>query len=160
MLAPYKSRKDNYYIHVALAMSFGIQANHSGLKEQIRLSEFAMQHCKDALKIDKNLPHPNFSLGRFYYELSRMSKVTASLAKTMIDPEEIERASFELSLSYLNKASSQRPNRFLYNYFTGAAYEGLGNKERAMYYYRLADNNHRYNADDWAADKDLQKKLR
>lgn len=160
MLDPYKTRKNNYNIHVALAVSYGIQANHSGLKEKIRISEMSIQHSKEALKLNPKLPHPNFILGRFYYELSKMNNVTAKLAKTMLNKEEIERASFDLALSYLEKASTLLPTRFLYNYYTGAAYDKLGNKEKAMHYFRLADNNKRHTADDLSADKDLQKQLR
>lgn len=159
MLKPYKSLKSNFNIHVALAVSYGIQANHSGLKEKIELSELSVHHCKQALKLDPDLPHPNFILGRFYYELSDMNKVTANLAKSIIDKEEIERASFELALSYLEKASKLVPSRFLYNYYTGAVCNKLEDEKKAQYYFRLADKNKRCTADDEKADKDLQKQL-
>jgi tetratricopeptide (TPR) repeat protein len=160
ILEPYQARKDNHNILVALALSYGTRANQAGLKEKISLSEKSIQHCEEALAIDPDLPHPNFILGRYYYELSDMNKMTAKLAKSMLGEEVIERASFDLALSYLEKSSEQRPTRFLYNYYTGAAHEKLGNKEKAMQYYRLADRNERHNEDDRKADKDLRKKLR
>jgi len=54
-----------------------------------------------------------------------MSKVTAEIAKSIPDKEGIERASNELALSYLVKASKLAPERILYNYYTGAAYNEL-----------------------------------
>lgn len=159
MLQPYIDIKDDYYIYVAFAVSYGIQANHSGLKKKIELADLSIQYSKKALKLNPNLPHPNFILGRFYFELSQMSKMTASIAKTILSKEEIERASYDLALSYLEKASTLLPTRFLYNYYTGAVYEKLGNNEKAQHYFRLADKNERYSADDLKADKDLQKQL-
>ena len=160
LLNPYHSRKDDYNIHVAFAISYGIQANHSGLKEKAELAQLSVNHCKEALKLNPDLPHPNFILGRFYFELSEMSKVTAEIAKSILDKEEIERASYELALSYLVKASKLAPTRFLYNYYTGAAYNELKNKDKALHYFHLADKNVRHTADDRKADKDLQKQIK
>jgi tetratricopeptide (TPR) repeat protein len=160
LLQPYLTIKDNYNIYVALAVSYGIQANHSGLRKKIELADISIQNSKEALKLKSNLPHPNFILGRFYFELSQMSRMTAQIAKSMLNKEEIERASYDLALSYLEKASTLLPTRFLYNYYTGAVYKKLGDNEKAQYYFRLADNNERHTADDFTADKDLQKQLR
>jgi len=160
LLQPYRSRKDDYNIQTALAVSYGIQANHSGLKEKAKFGQVSVNHCKEALKLDPNLPHPNFILGRFYFELSDMSKAAAKVASAVIGKEEIERASFKLALSYLDKASTLVPKRFLYNYYTGAAYEKLGNKEKALYYFHLADKNVRHTSDDHKADKDLKKQIK
>lgn len=160
MLKPFQSRKDDYNIHAAFAISYGIQANHSGLKQRAELAKLSTAHCKEALKLNPNLPHPNFILGRFYFELSEMSKVTAEIAKSILDKEEIERASYELALSYLVKASKLAPKRFLYNYYTGAAYDKSGNDNMAMRYYQLADKNVRHTDDDRKADKDLRKQLK
>ncbi|MEA3479891.1 MAG: hypothetical protein U9R60_17050 [Bacteroidota bacterium] len=160
LVKPYLSLKDDYDIHVALAVSYGMQANHSGLKDKIEFADLSVHHCKDALELNPNLPHPNFILGRFYFELSEMSKMTAEMAKAVIDKEEIDRASYDLALSYLVKASEIAPTRFLYNYYTGLAYQKSGNEERANHYYRLADKNTRHSEDDEKADKDLQKELK
>ena len=160
LLNPYHSRKDDYNIHVAFAISYGIQANHSGLKEKTKLAQLSVDHCKEALKLNPDLPHPNFILGRFYFELSEMSKVTTEIAKSILDKEEIERASYELALSYLVKASKLAPTRFLYNYYTGAAYNELKNKDKALHYFHLADKNVRHTADDRKADKDLKKQIK
>jgi len=160
LVKPYKSLEDDFNIHVALAVSYGMQANHAGLKEKIEFADQSVSHCKEALKLNASLPHPNFILGRFYFELSGMSATTAKLAGTMIDKEEIDRASYELALSYLENASKLAPSRFLYNYYTGAAYKESGNEEKAMYYFHLADKNLRYTEDDHKADKDLQKQLK
>ena len=86
--------------------------------------------------------------------------MTAKIAKSVIDKEDIERATYELALSYLEQASKLAPERFLYNYYTGAAYEELGNKDMAMFYYRKADKNIRHTSDDLEADKDLAKQLK
>ena len=160
LLKPFHSLKGDYNIHAALAISYGIQSNHSGLKEKAEYAKLSVRYCKEALKLNPNLPHPNFILGRFYFELSEMSKVTAEIAKNIIGKEEIERATFELALSYLVKASKLAPTRFLYNYYTGAAYDKSGNEKMAMRYYQLADKNVRHTADDRKADKDLAKQLK
>jgi len=160
MLKPFQSIKDDYNIHAAFAISYGIQANHSGLKKRAELAKLSTSHCKEALKLNPDLPHPNFILGRFYFELSEMNKVTAEIAKSILDKEEIERASYELALSYLVKASKLAPTRFLYSYYTGAAYNELKNKEKALHYFHLADRNVRHTADDRKADKDLQKQIK
>jgi tetratricopeptide (TPR) repeat protein len=160
LLKPFSSQKDDYNILAAFAISYGIQANHSGLKEKTKLAQLSVRHCKDALKLNPNLPHPNFILGRFYFELSEMSKVTAEIAKSILDKEEIERASYELALSYLVRASKSAPTRFLYNYYTGAAYDKSGNEKMAMQYFQKADKNVRHTADDRKADKDLAKQLK
>ena len=159
-MKPFLSQKDDYNIHTALAISYGIQDNHSGLKEKIEFADLSVQHCKEALKLNPDLPHPNFILGRFYFELSEMNKMTAEIAKTIIDKEEIERASYELALSYLLKACTLVPTRFLYNYYTGAAYNKSGNEEMALHYFHLADKNARHTEDDQKADKDLQKQIK
>ena len=87
-------------------------------------------------------------------------KVTAEIAKSILDKEEIERASYELALSYLVKASKFAPTRFLYNYYTGAAYDKSGNEKMAMQYFQKADKNVRHTTDDRKADKDLAKQLK
>jgi tetratricopeptide (TPR) repeat protein len=160
LLKPYDSQKGDYNIHAAFAVSYGIQSNHSGLKQKAEFAKLSVRHCKEALKLNPDLPHPNFILGRFYFELSEMSSVTAKIAKNIIGEEEIERASFELALSYLEKASKLAPVRFLYNYYTGAAHQELGNKEMASYYFHLADKNVRHTSDDVEADKDLAKQIK
>ena len=86
--------------------------------------------------------------------------MTAEIAKSILDKEEIERASHELALSYLIKASKLAPTRFLYNYYTGAAYNELKKKDKALHYFHLADKNVRHTADDRKADKDLQKQIK
>jgi len=160
MLQPFKSTKGDYNIHIAFGVSYGIQANHAGLKERAELAKLSTRHCKEALKLNPDLPHPNFILGRFYFELSGMGKVTAEIAKSILDKEEIERATYELALSYLVKASKLAPERFLYNYYTGATYSELKKEDKAMQYYRLADKNTRHTEDDRKADKDLQKEIK
>jgi len=119
LVKPYKSLEDDFNIHVALAVSHGMQANHAGLKKKIEFADQSISHCKEALKLNASLPHPNFIPGRFYFELAGMCGATAKLA----------------------------PSRFLYNYYTGAAYKESGNEEKAMHYFHLAD-------------KDLQKELK
>jgi tetratricopeptide (TPR) repeat protein len=160
LLKPYRSLKDDYNIQAALAVSYGIKANQEGLKEQAKLAQISVNHCKEALKLNPNLPHPNFILGRFYFELADLSKTAAKIATAVIDKKEIERASFKLALSYLDKASTLVPKRFLYNYYTGAAYEKLGDEKKALYYFHLADKNVRHTSDDLKADKDLQKQIK
>lgn len=160
LLKPFESQEKDYNIHAAFAISYGIQSNHSGLKQKTEYAERSVYHCKEALKLNPDLPHPNFILGRFYFELSEMNKVTAEMAKSILDKEEIERASYELALSYLVKASKLAPSRFLYNYYTGAAYNELEDRDKALHYFHLADNNVRRIADDRKADKDLQKQLK
>jgi len=160
LLKPFHSKKGDYNIHAAFAISYGIQSNHSGLKEKAELAKLSVRHCKEALKLNPDLPHPNFILGRFYFELSEMNKVTAEIAKSILDKEEIERASYELALSYLVRASKLAPTRFLYNYYTGAAYNELKKKEKALHYFHLADKNVRHTADDRKADKDLKKQIK
>jgi tetratricopeptide (TPR) repeat protein len=160
LVKPFSSEKGDYNILSALALSYGIQANHSGLKKQVEFSQLSVSYCKEALKLDPNLPHPNFILGRFYFELSDMSKVTAKVAGTILDKKEIERASFELALSYLVKASNLVPDRFLYNYYTGEAYNRIGDEDKASFYFHLADKNVRHTEDDLKADKDLAKHLK
>ena len=159
MLEPYLLVEDNYNIHIALALSYGIRANHSGLMEKTELAQLSVNHCKEALKFNPGLPHPNFILGRFYYELSDMNWLTAQAARAFVDGDEIDRASFELALSYLERASELAPGRFLYNYYTGAAYMELDNEEKAFHYFRLADGNKRYTEDDMEADEELQDEL-
>ena len=160
LLQPYRSRKDDYNIQTALAVSYGIQANHSGLKKKAELGQLSVHHSKEALRLEPNLPHPNFIPGRFYFELAGMNFATAMIAKSVIDKEEIERASYELALTYLEKASKLAPQRFLYNYYTGAAHKKLGNEEMAMYYFHLADKNVRHTSDDHKANKDLIKQMK
>ena len=160
LVQPYQSMEDDYNIQAALAVSYGMQANQVGLKEQARLSQLSVKHCKLALKLDPKLPHLNFILGRFYFELAGMGKATAKIAGSFISKEEIDRASYSLALTYLEVASEMAPSRFLYNYYTGAAYKELGNDEKAMHYFRLADKNTRHTDDDHKADKALQKALK
>jgi len=160
MLKPLDPQMDDYNMHVAFAVSYGIQANHSGLKKKAEFGQLSVRHSKEALKLDPNLPHPNFILGRFYFELSGMNFATAMIAKSVIDKEEIERASYELALTYLEKASKLAPERFLYNYYTGAAHKKLENEEMAMYYFHLADKNVRHTSDDHEANKDLIKQMK
>ena len=160
MLQPFRSHMNDYNIQVALAVSYGIQANHSGLKKKAEFGQLSVRHSKEALRLEPNLPHPNFIPGRFYFELAGMNFATAMIAKSVIDKEEIERASYELALTYLEKASKLAPGRFLYNYYTGAAYKKLGNEEMAMYYFRLADKNVRHTSDDHEANKDLIKQIK
>jgi tetratricopeptide (TPR) repeat protein len=160
LVKPYQSQEGDYNIQAAFAISYGIQANHAGLKEQAKFGDLSVKHCKKALKLDPRLPHPNFILGRFHYELADMSKATAKIAEAFIDKEEIDRASYDLALSYLKVACEVAPSRFLYNYYTGASYKKLGNEELALHFFRLADKNFRYTEDDHKADKDLQKQLK
>lgn len=160
LVLPFQSMEDDYNIQAALAVSYGMQANHAGLKEKAKFSDLSVKHSKLALKLDPKLPHLNFILGRFYFELAGMGKATAKIAGSFISKEEINRASFPLALSYLKVASEMAPSRFLYNYYTGAAFKETGNDEKAMHYFRLADKNTRYTDDDRKADKDLQKQLK
>jgi tetratricopeptide (TPR) repeat protein len=160
ILKSFSSLKEDYNIHVAIAVSYGIQANQVGLKKQAELAQISVKHCKEALSLNSNLPHPNFILGRYYYELSGMSSITAKIAKKIIDEEEIDRASYELALSYLKEASKLAPHRFLYNYYTGAAYKELGNEEMALFYFHKADKNKRHTSDDFEANKDLVKQIK
>ena len=160
MLEPYQSITDSDDIHVAFAVSYGIQANQVGLRKQSELAGKSVEHSKEALKLMPDLPHPNFILGRFYYELAGMNSFTAGIAKAFINAEDIDKASYELALSYLKKSSDLAPTRFLYNYYTGAAYMELDEEENAMIYFKRADKNERYTEDDREADEDLQKQLR
>lgn len=159
MLEPFLQIKEDYNIHAALALSYGVQANHAGLSDQAKLAQLSVNHSKEALKLNPNLPHPNFIIGRFYFELSDMNWITAQAARAFIDSDEIDRASFELALSYLERASELAPSRFLYNYYTGAAYMELENEEKAIQYFKMADGNERYTEDDREADEDLQDEL-
>ena len=160
LLKPFQTQTNDYNIQVALAVSYGIQANHSGLKKKAEFGQLSVRQSKEALKLDPNLPHPNFILGRFYFELSGMNSMTAKIAKSIIDKEEIDRASYELALLYLEVASKLAPERFLYNYYTGAAHKKLGNEEMALFYFHLADKNVRHTSDDLKANKDLQKQIK
>lgn len=49
LVKPYKSLEDDFNIHVALAVSYGMQANHAGLKEKIEFADQSVSHCKKAL---------------------------------------------------------------------------------------------------------------
>jgi len=160
LVEPYKSMTDDYNIQVAMAISYAVQANLSGLKKKAELSQISIRHAKRAVGLNPELAHANFILGRYYFELSGMSSATAKIAKNFIDPQDLKNASYKLALSYLEKASKVAPDRFLYLYYTGAAHEKAGNKEKAMSFYREADRKKRYTADDKQASKELAKHLK
>jgi tetratricopeptide (TPR) repeat protein len=160
LLEPYKSSTDDYNIQVALAISYAVRANLSGLKKKAELSQVSIKHAKRAVKLYPELAHANFILGRYYYELSGMSSATAKVAKNFIDSDDLKNASYKLALSYLEQASKLAPDRFLYLYYTGAAHEKVGNKEKALSFYREADSKKRYTSDDKQASKELAKHLK
>ena len=124
--------------NLAMALAYAKQANFSGFSHKASYSKLANKYSKRVLAIDPNDPTSNFILGRFYLEVSDLSGPASLMARPLLGKEEIDKASFDLALSYLEKSCRMQPNRFIYMYYTGIVLTKLDKDQEALKYFERA----------------------
>ena len=124
--------------NLAMALAYARQAHLSNFTSKASYSKLANEHCRKVLAIDPHEPASNFILGRFYFEVADLGGAASLMARPILGKEEIEKASFDLALSYLKKSSQKQPDRFIYVYFTGLAYSKADNDKEALRYFERA----------------------
>ena len=130
-----------------LSMAFAARISVAGLKGKSQLADSVRIYAEKAVEINPDNHRAYHILGRWHYEVSKLSWVIRKLSKLVF--RHSPSGSFNLAVDYFNKAIGLN-NIPVHHYWLGMSYLESGRKDEALERFRyLLDLNEdcRYNAE-------------
>ncbi|MDX2002768.1 MAG: hypothetical protein SFW35_10070 [Chitinophagales bacterium] len=124
--------------NLAMALYYGALTNEANITEKGSYSTKIKQYAERCLQLSPMHPEANYIMGRWYYGLADLGKMKKMVAQKIIKDANAKEPTFELALSYFQKALKVRPDDFSYNYFTGACLYKMDKKSEGKTYMNKA----------------------
>ncbi len=128
-----KNSAQNYYI---LAVSDGLVALYSSIREKVNSVARIEANAKKCLRLNPKHPYANHLLGKMYYEMSQISSVERKIAEGLVG--KLPPGSLEKALSYMKKNYAINPNFIANTSDMALIYHKMKNKTLAQKYINIA----------------------
>ncbi len=130
-----KNNAQNYYL---LAVSEGLVALYSSVREKVKSVGRIEANAKKCLKMNPKHPYANHLLGKMYFEMSQLSSVERNLAESLMG--KLPSGTLEKALVYMKKNYAINPN-FMVNLSDMAlVYHKMHKDDMAKHYIQKALN--------------------
>ena len=124
--------------HAQLARALGRKALSLGKKDQVRYAGDVRTHALDALKIDPTHSGALHVMGKWNYEVLRLSGITRYLAKTFLGGKVFDSANWDDAQRFMEESTALDPGRVIHHLDLARVYAARGNKEKAREQYDAA----------------------
>ena len=121
--------------HAELARALGRKALSLGKKDQVKYAGDVRSAALEALKINPKNPAALHVMGKWNYEVLRLSGITRFMAKTFLGGKVFDSANWDDAQRYMEESVAVDPNRLVHHLDLARVYEARGNKEKAREQY-------------------------
>ena len=123
--------------HAQLARALGRKALSLGKKEQVKYAGDVRSTALDALKINPKHPAALHVMGKWNYEVLRLSGITRFMAKTFLGGKVFDSASWDDAQRYMEESTAVDPGRLIHHLDLARVYAARDNKEKAREQYEV-----------------------
>ena len=117
--------------HAQLARALGRKALSLGKKDQVKYAGDVRTNALDALKINPKHPGALHVMGKWNYEVLRLSGLTRFMAKTFLGGKVFDSANWEDAQRFMEESASIEPGRLIHHLDLARVYAARGNKDKA-----------------------------
>jgi tetratricopeptide (TPR) repeat protein len=121
--------------HAELARALGRKALSLGKKDQVKYAGDVRNAALEALKINPRNPAGLHVMGKWNYEVLRLSGITRFMAKTFLGGKVFDSANWDDAQRYMEESVAVEPGRLVHHLDLARVYEARGNKEKAREQY-------------------------
>ena len=121
--------------HAELARALGRKALSLGKKDQVKYAGDVRNLALEALKLNPKNPAALHVMGKWNYEVLRLSGITRFMAKTFLGGMVFDSANWDDAQRYMEESVAVDPNRLVHHLDLARVYEARGNKEKAREQY-------------------------
>jgi len=121
--------------HAELARALGRKALSLGKKEQVKYAGDVRNAALEALKLNPKNASALHIMGKWNYEVLRLSGLTRFMAKTFLGGKVFDSANWEDAQRYMEESVANDPNGLVHHLDLARVYEARGNKEKAREQY-------------------------
>ncbi|CAH2253068.1 regulator of microtubule dynamics 2 [Pelobates cultripes] len=141
--------------HRWFAIMCGYMSEYDNVQNKIKNGYLFKEHLDKAIELNPHDPLQYYLLGRWCYEVSRLSWIERKVAATLFGNPPT--ATVQDALNYFLKAEEMHPGYSKYNYvFLAKCYRDLGQKTKALKYCNDASAIASVTKEDKDAQKDLE----
>ena len=117
--------------HALLAQALGRKALSLGKKDRVKYAGDVRTDALDALTIDPKHPGALHVMGRWNYEVLRLSGITRFVAKTFLGGKVFDSANWEDAQRFMEESTAVDPNRLVHHLDLARVYAARGNRDKA-----------------------------
>ena len=121
--------------HAQLARALGRKALSLGKKDQVKYAADVRTSALDALAINPQHPGALHVMGKWNYEVLRLSGITRFMAKTFLGGKVFDSASWDDAQRFMEESTAIDPGRVIHHLDLARVYSARGNKEKAREQY-------------------------
>ena len=123
--------------HSQLARALGRKALSLGKKDQVKYAGDVRTAALDALRINPKEPAALHVMGKWNYEVLRLSGITRFMAKTFLGGKVFDSASWDDAQRYMEESVAVDPARLVHHLDLARVYAARDNKVKAREQYEL-----------------------
>ena len=123
--------------HAELARALGRKALSLGKRDQVKYAGDVRNAALDALKINPKNPAGLHVMGKWNYEVLRLSGMTRWMAKNFLGGKVFDSANWDDAQRYMEESVANDPSRLVHHLDLARVYEARGNKEKAREQYEI-----------------------
>ena len=123
--------------HAELARALGRKALSLGKKDQVKYAGDVRNAALEALKLNPKNPAALHVMGKWNYEVLRLSGITRFMAKTFLGGKVFDSANWDDAQRYMEESAANEPGRLVHHLDLARVYEARGNKEKAREQYEV-----------------------
>ena len=123
--------------HAQLARALGRKALSLGKKDQVKYAGNVRSSALDALRINPKEPAALHVMGKWNYEVLRLSGLTRFMAKTFLGGKVFDSANWDDAQRYMEESVQVDPTRLVHHLDLARVYAARDNKVKAREQYEL-----------------------
>jgi len=116
--------------HAQLSRALGRKALSLGKKDQVKYAGDVRATALDALKINPKHPAALHVMGKWNYEVLRLSGITRFMAKTFLGGKIFDSATWDDAQRFMEESVAVDPNRLIHHLDLARVYKARDNKEK------------------------------
>ena len=124
-------------VQAELARALGRKALSLGKKDQVKYAGDIRAAALKSLHLNPRNPAALHVMGRWNYEILRLSGITRFMAKTFLGGKVFDSANWDDAQRYMEESVANEPARLVHHLDLARVYEARGNKEKAREQYEM-----------------------
>ncbi len=124
-------------VHAEMARALGRRALSLGKKEQVKYAGDIRASALESLRLNPRNPAALHVMGRWNYEILRLSGITRFMAKTFLGGKIFDSANWDDAQRYMEESVASDPTRLVHHLDLARVYEARGNKDKAREQYEF-----------------------
>ncbi len=124
-------------VHAELARALGRKALSLGKKDQVKYAGDIRAAALKSLRLNPRNPAALHVMGRWNFEILRLSGITRFMAKTFLGGKIFDSANWDDAQKYMEESVASDPTRLVHHLDLARVYEARGNKDKAREQYEI-----------------------